>query len=772
MSLALFLAGAAVARAQGEDPHPNAYGVSEDQPVVVLVVVNAVGLRELVDAPVRPDGIRRLLTSGGVGLMNARTAAPPPIRPERPVDSLVVPPDDLRPMTLESGCLSLGAGTRCFTREEGGQAFDAGETVEGCRAPALWVQRTGGKPGDSSIFMVSLPRVASEQAGLPYAAAPGALGQALSDAGILTAVVGNADDASGPHREAACIAMDRLGRVPLGSVGQGFAVADAAAPGGFHTDSQALLDAAGDALARGARFLVVETGDTARVDRDADEIQAAARPMRRREAIRRADRIVAGLLDRLDPAASLLILLSPTPSLDAARSGGFLTPVLMAGAGVPPRPGLLSSPSTRTAGLVTNTDIAATVLSFLEVRPPAQVVGRPLEVKPETRSVSKLLAALAGWERVERYARPLGRELAWGQFAVLAALLFLMWVRPAPSPGDRRLLRAGGLLLASLPAAILLCGLPSPGSPAEGALLLLLFAGALAAAAALLGRWLPAAGVVWLPGAALLLGDLLAGSRLLQRSPLGYSPFAGARYYGIGNEGVGLLLPAVFLGVLFLARPRAFGGAERGKDAEERRTPLLLAAGAALAAAVLIGHPSVGAKFGGAMTAAVLGAAAAYPALRERVPRGVLLGVCAVGAVALALLPAGLELIAGGGHQSHIGQAVALIRSGGIVEALPIAARKLHMSLLLLQLSPWSRLLGAGAVAVAFLLFRVRAVPRDQRAAVGALCVGAVAALATSDAGVIPAAEMLAAAAAFLLIRAGGEPADVAPAGEGKGRRS
>ena len=73
----------------------------------------------------------------------------------------------------------------------------------------------GSSLGATAFYHVAIPRLMAGNQRHSYAAGPGALGQALREAGLLAAVVGNADDVHGRHREAACIAMDALGRVPL-----------------------------------------------------------------------------------------------------------------------------------------------------------------------------------------------------------------------------------------------------------------------------------------------------------------------------------------------------------------------------------------------------------------------------------------------------------------------------------------------------------------------------------------------------------------------------
>ncbi|MDH7568451.1 MAG: hypothetical protein QHJ73_02525 [Armatimonadota bacterium] len=714
-------------------------------PVVVLVVVQAVSLRELWETPT--TGIRNLLISGAVGVMNTRTGPNTGGRLGRAIDSLVLHPEEMRPSTLESACLTLGAGTRCFARSEAGEAFAADESILAGTGAQVWAQRMGMPPGRYRTFHAAIPQLAARQKSLRYPAAPGALGEALREAGVPVAVVGNADDDTGPHREAVCIGMDTLGRVPLGSVGPHLSQEDAWVPGGCRTNATALLHAVEEALENGARFVVVETGDTARVDRATEEVLTEVRPRRRSEAIQRVDAVVAGLLRMLDPASTLLILAAPAPSLDASRSGNPLAPVVLAGLGV--ERGLVYSPSTRTPGLAVNTDIAPTVLAFLGCPIPTQMVGRPLTSRRASRGTDQVLALEARFRRVEDYARPLARWLVWAQTLLFGVFLLLAWVRPHPHLAPLRFLRAVGVMIAAMPAAVLLVGrlvpLPpvppnpesSTGALVGGALFAALLA-LLGMAAVVVRQRVSPVGVLWAAGAVLFLFDVVTGNRLLQTSPFCYSPYAGARYYGIGNEGFGLLIPALLLAPVCLAPARwglPVGGA-------------LLFAGAAL-----VGHPLLGANFGGAVTTAATAAAASLLAWRSRVRRRTLLLVLAALA-AVAFFTVGWEVLQRPEAQSHIGRALAAVGSGGPAEAFDIVARKLGMNLRLLRYSPWSRLFVLALAALACVAWPWRRQTAEAfpgvRAAALALLAGSAVAMLTNDSGVQPAAEMTAAATAAM----------------------
>ena len=92
-------------------------------------------------------------------------------------------------------------------------------------------------------------------------------------------------------------------------------------------------------------------------------------------------------------------------------------------------------------------------------------------------------------------------------------------------------------------------------------------------------------GALWL--------DLLTGQSLLLTSLLGYCPISGARYYGMGNEYMGLYLGAGLIGWSGLA--------EGIKRAGKRLSPPFLIIPGFLLLLIFVAWPHLGANFGGAI---------------------------------------------------------------------------------------------------------------------------------------------------------------------------
>ncbi|HSL59982.1 MAG TPA: glycosyltransferase, partial [Acidimicrobiales bacterium] len=139
-----------------------------------------------------------------------------------------------RPSTVEAWA-TLGAGARVRAGAGASQAFPADAPFEGDTAGRVTARRTGsGITGD--VAVVEAAAVVA-QAGRDVPSEPGALGDALADAGLLAGVVGNADTvrADGDRsvaRPAAVAVMRTDGFVDVGTVDASLLVEDPTAPCG------------------------------------------------------------------------------------------------------------------------------------------------------------------------------------------------------------------------------------------------------------------------------------------------------------------------------------------------------------------------------------------------------------------------------------------------------------------------------------------------------------------------------------------------------------
>jgi len=641
--------------------------------------------------------------------------------------------------------LTLGAGSRAAADppphhrlDPEGYAFAADEVVDGLPAATAYRGLTGSDPGSDRLFHLGVGDLEWQNLDPHYPLAIGLLGDSLRRAGLHVACLGNADSASGLHRNLVAVGMDRQGRVELGDVSDGLLVGDDLLPAGYRVSPDRLQEAFAQVAGR-ADLVIVDLGETSRMA----ECQGALPPAGADEAfvraLARADRALAMLLETA-PADqwSVLVLAPSLPASYPGRSAATVAPIvwrLPGGA-----PGLLTSPSTRRAGFVTNTDVAASVLDYFGLTAGPSSVGRAMRVLPQRRALRTLERSLARNESVEIARRAMFRGFPSFAIAVLwlCVLAVLLGER---APRRLRVLLRGLLLLclALPPASLLLALWPTPlGAAAivSGAIAL---GGVLALAASLSARGRAADAVLALLLAALLPLDLLLGQPMLQWSTLSYSLSAGARFYGLGNELAGALL-----GACLMALAALLSGLSR-----VRACSRLLVSGLLLLLTGLVASPAVGgANFGMALSCAIgFGVFAVY-LWRGRfrwVDALVLVGV----AVGITVAVVAVDIAAGRGA-SHIGLLLSSMRAEGPAAFFDVVTRKLAMSWTLLRVSVWAGLAAAAAaVLVLALLLRppllLEALRRRAWLLPGliSLVVAAIAALALNDSGVLAAALAL-----------------------------
>jgi hypothetical protein len=631
----------AVAAALWSGGRWEAASVPATGPAQRVLIVSIPGLRWDEVGTGRLPHLDHLLDRGALGAMTVRTLSAHP----RPAEAYA----------------TLGAGARVRAGTEADDAVPAGDAIV-------------------------VPAVASirARAGRHVASPPGALGDALHQAGLRTAVVGNADTARGltglegvpeTDRPAAVALMDGTGRVDAGSVDpQDLLMTYRPAPFGRRADPDRMAARTAEALAE-AQVVLVDPGDLDRV-RDLVTIAPSDFAARLRDQALRDTDALLGRLVAEAPPGTLVLAGSFVPPGQEWR----LTPVVAAGAGVVE--GYLHSPSTRRLGLVTLTDLAPTILQALGVDVPTGMVGHALRFhpgRPEPGRLSRLDADIAYRERIY-----LGVALGFIAFQAAAYGLTVLalrrgWDRVA---AWRTVLRDLALAGAAFPLATLLFRGLTPFAPRLGpqGVALLVACGVLVVALARRARRHPLSPLAWIYGATawLLLADVATGGRLQVGGILGYSPQSAGRFFGLGNTTFAVLAAVSLLGVALHLHH-----APRRKEA-------LVASLAFLALVVVVdGAPSLGDDVGGILTLVpVFGLTAVVLAGRPltwRLVAGALAATVAVLAVATAV-----DLLRPPEARTHLGRLVADSWSDGGGELGTTVARKAEANVRILRQSPWT----------------------------------------------------------------------------------
>lgn len=417
-----------------------------------------------------------------------------------------------------------------------------------------------------------------------------------------------------------------------------------------------------------------------------------------------ADKLLPAAVSAIAAQDGHLIIISPFASDSDYYQGYRLTPVLEWGEGIPA--GLLTSRSTRRAGLVTNTDFAPTVAAYFGLTTmPVRPFGQAWTAVPTPRSEQ----IVSGLEE-QAYHQERGMKLlpylavAISGWVLAGTTLLMLRKMPAYWP--------------LLPLSLLLSLLFSDRATAVPLYFALVFLIAWVGQ-----RRFGADNVLLTLLAALsatMILDMVTGSHLMKRSILGYSAVEGARYYGIGNEAMGALI-----GCLLVLTARLW----RNKRGSSIALSLLVGV-----TAILLGSPLAGAKAGGFLVSLLAFGTLLFNLwggkLSLKVGLALLFsaaGILAITALADALLPAA-------GH-SHMGEAVRRINAGGLGEAVDIIQRKLGVESRLMYHSAWACPLWIG------LLCLLKLENRSALSTAGLVAI--LSCLAFNDAGVVAAALCL-----------------------------
>jgi hypothetical protein len=342
---------------------------------------------------------------------------------------------------------------------------------------------------------------------------------------------------------------------------------------------------------------------------DLGQIQGRGQPASERVLASTLDHQLAEIAAELPPSTLLLV----TAPGAAAGTGQGQTPAgpphLMSAVVTGPgfADGLLDSSATRRPGIVTLTDLTPTVAAWLGSTVPAGTVGAQI-TRGDRGDLDSTIASLIARDNAEQvwisthgwffigYA--VADVLAFG----LAALLF--WGQA----NERRRRRAqcwrtAGIVGAAVPLGSYLANVVPWWQMAHPAWWLygLTVAWTLvAAAAALAGPWrrhpLGPFGAICTATLALLAVDVIAGSRLQLDAPFGLSLLVSGRYYGIGNDALGVYCVSALVAAAWLA---GVVGLRRSSGPGRQGLSVLVAAAVGLLAVVASGWPGFGAKVGG-----------------------------------------------------------------------------------------------------------------------------------------------------------------------------
>lgn len=642
-------------------------GSPKSRDKIVIFVINQISLDDLSKAST--PHIKWLIRKGALGAMNTRT-------PLQESTSAAY-------TTIGAGNKSLGLQPSVERRKEAWEGFNSQERIGNEVVADIYRRRTGRMLPSHSLANLSISQIIQADLEENLGTRPGSLGDALHAAGLKTAAIGNSDTSVEFGRSIVDLVMDSTGKVDYGDVSRAILKKDPRFPSGLRTDSKKLYLAFKDVYSK-ADAIAVEWGDTSRLEAENVYLSPAVAEKAKKDALQRADRFLGRILKLINLKKDRVIVVTPSSSAAGVKNNDIFTPIILAGAGV--RTGILTSEATRQDGIIVNTDVAPTILKFYGLKIPNEMMGRPAFSKSFSQDpLSSLVSANKRWVDKRNFSAPVLKTfVVWNIFVMLLAMVLLLV--PSYRPYARRI-RPLLLSIPIVPSVLLILPLLDQKSLFTSFIVTML----LTAFITLIIAWwarkdtssLNPLIIIGLIAAGLISIDLFSGAYLAQASLLGYSFVGGSRFYGIGNEYMGVMIGGTVLSLsLFLDKSKFIAN---NRSWISKGTIMLVLAGIAF----VIGFPLLGANFGGLLAALVAFGLACLGFLRRKISlKDSLLLI--VGGLVIASAFILFDIARSASSESHFGRLVQSVQAQGLDPLIQIIERKVTTNIKLFQFAFWN----------------------------------------------------------------------------------
>jgi len=653
-------------------------------------------------------GINRMVNEGSVGLMTLHTGGA---------------------MNLPNAYLTLGAGTRSLSVPNGELFLHTWEEDQEKSGQELYRINMAANPEPGWIINPNIPSIIKVNQKKNYSIEPGAMGKAAKEAGLRIAVLGNGDLGLRKMRTIGLFGMDGTGVIYHGLMSRALLNENSTRPYGISQNYE-LLQSEFEHFYHTSDIIAIQLGDLSRAEEYRSRVLESKADRYKKIALKEADGFIRYVFSLANPEKDRIMIICPLGSKKELMEGNRLAPVILWGKDVEPA-GWLTSPSTRRDGIITNLDIAPTILDFYRVPKPYTMLGHPLSSFPTDSTVEDLVF-LNEQIRQTYVQRPyLLKTYVFCQIVILALSTLLISIK------HRWIFYMKPILLAFmvLPLSFLLLPLFYPlniiGAFAVSVCLTVLLTFIFIKCFQSFKSCIAA---ICLSISLLLIVDVLRGSPWIKGSPLGYDVMGGARYYGIGNEYMGILISCSILGIAVIL------------DSARKRFLSYSIIGIWGGVLAIIALPNLGANLGGSIAACVAFGMASLCLLNRRIS---LKAILALGAFVPALVI--LLFIYDGQRsitsQSHLGQTYQLFDQEGIAGFLQILLRKWSMNVKLIRYTIWSRvfLVCLGAISILFyrpigILKRLMEANPIFRWGLVSATAGCIVALLVNDSGIVAAA--------------------------------
>ncbi|MTI66451.1 MAG: hypothetical protein FH753_07600 [Firmicutes bacterium] len=546
-----------------------------------------------------------------------------------------------------------------------------------------------------------------------YSPLIGALGDNLHRFGFKTAVLGNSDTADDFIRQNCLIAMDSKGYIDYGDV-DNILIKNYEYPFGLKTNYKKIYNQLNKFKDR-ASFFVIETGDLDRLYFYSEKLSDSSYNYMRRKILKDIDLFIGNIYKELNNN-SLLIIISPNGGDIRYKENSKLTPLIVYGEDI--KKGILTSNTTRREGIVSNYDIAPTITDYLEIDS-IGFSGNRIKVIDNKENKSLITDMYKKTNNISNL-----RKNTLYTYALITALIILLVtikiIFNKILKFDLRILKL--LLIKILIIPLVLMVIPSFKNGITVFLLLVFYGGLVYLI--LKRKDILSIILILIVTYLIIIIDVVNNSKLIKYSLLGYDPIIGARYFGIGNEMLGVLLASVMLLLGFLYKNNLV-------------TYLIL-----IFTIFIVGNPNLGANVGGTLALLTSSFYFFFKGTKGKLNAKnnlILITLFFIFLVLIGFMDAFFN-----NTPSHLGKMFLNIYNNGISIFINIIFRKVLMNIKLIGVTIWTKILYVNIICIMLLvtLFEDRikyVVNKKKSIYIGIISVfiGSITGLIVNDSGII-----------------------------------
>ena len=620
-----------------------------------------------------------------------------------------------------SSYASMGWGRKSYVLNRDLDYFD----IEDSEKSAKFKFLTDSNP--LSINNLNINTLILTNSGSDFGSLPGILGDEMAEKNLSISILGNSDKEENISF-AGILAMDSFGRIPYGNISQ-MNTHDPQKPFYIGTDYETLLDLSKEHIEK-SDLIIIELGDSYRLDEYRNKLNETSYSKAKKNMVNEID-IFIGEIKKTLGADDQLIVLSPFPDLQGYSEGYRLAPIYYFDKN---SSGLITSSSTRREGVITNIDVAGLIFQNFELEK-SKISGQPLRFVEMNNPWEFLKGDYQNIVSLSQVRVPVLYSYAVFQMCIWIIAMIVSFFYNKISEKVIKFVKFILRITLLIPIVIILAPLFSFGSIIYSigfGLVLgsIIYIIVIKKVNNDLNSILILSAIMSL---ILLIDMSIMGQSLIKNSLLGYDPIIGARFYGIGNEYMGVLVGAIILTFSMIF--------EKIKFKNYIMIPI------AIIVVFIMGNPSMGANVGGTIT---ISSSLMFFILKSNnikldFKKGMgIIGVVIVIVATMAFIDFSNE------QQSHLAGAISNINSSGPAAIIQIITRKLSMNMKLISVSIWSRVLILALILMSMLFYKPFGVLKElcqkyKSIANGwmAILFGSIVGFLVNDSGVVTAATSI-----------------------------